>query len=71
MPKQTDVPTLIRALRAQGFTVETRHSRTGSSRCKVTSPSGQVVIMPGPGKRTQARALLNARAALRRIGADV
>ncbi|MGW5123010.1 hypothetical protein ACWEQ7_02915 [Streptomyces sp. NPDC004069] len=67
MPKQTDIPALIRALRAQGFTVEPHRA----SRVKVTSRTGQVVIMPGPGRRTQARALLNARAALRRIGADV
>lgn len=70
MRSQKDVPALIRALRAQGFTVETRHGRS-STRCKVTSPHGQVVIIPAPGTRTSARALLNARAALRRIGADV
>jgi hypothetical protein len=67
MPK--DIPTLIRALTAQGFTVQPK--RGSRTRCKVTSPSGQVVIMPGPGVRTNARALLNARAALRRIGAEL
>lgn len=71
MKKAKDVPTLIRELREQGFTVEAKAGRKGSSRCKVTGPDGQVVIMPGPNARTSARALLNARAALRRIGADV
>lgn len=69
MPKSQDVSSLIRALCAQGFTVEARNGRFG--RCKVTSPSGQVVVMPAPGRRTSGRALLNAQAALRRIGAVV
>lgn len=70
MPQHKTSRALIRALLAQGFTVEPHNGRS-SSRCKVTSPTGQVVIMPAPGKRTHARALLNARAQLRRIGADV
>lgn len=70
MTKPTDIPTLIRALTAQGFTVEAKPGRS-HRRCKVTSPCGQVVIIPAPGVRTNARALLNARAALRRIGADL
>lgn len=59
-----DVPTLIAELTAQGFTVE-------AGRCKVTSPRGEIAIIPGPTSRTQAPALLKARAALRHIGADV
>lgn len=69
MRTHKDVTALIAALRAQKFTVETCGGRKG--RRKVTSPTGQVVMIPGPGKATHGRALLNARAALRRIGADV
>lgn len=70
MRQNKEMRALIRALTGQRFTVETRHGRSATC-CKVTSPSVQVVIIPALGTRTEARALLNARAALRRIGADV
>lgn len=57
---------LIPRLRAQGFTIESR-----GTRIRVTSPAGQTVIMPRPNSKVSARAVLNARAALRRIGADL
>lgn len=69
MRGQKDVPKLIREVTAQGFRVEMPRGRSG--RCRVISPAGAVVVMPGPRQRTSARALLNACAALRRAGADV
>lgn len=69
MRQHKGVPALIRDLTEQGFRVEMPQGPR--ARCRVISPSGQVVIMPGPRQRFQARALLNARAALRRAGADV
>lgn len=69
MVQHKDARSLIRALKAQRFTVEPTEGTCG--RYKVTAPDGRYVIMPGPKQRTAGRALLNARAALRRIGADV
>lgn len=45
------------------------HLRTG--RVRVTGPHGTQVVIPGPNKRTNRRALDNARSKLRQIGADV
>lgn len=68
MPSQTDAAHLIAACRQQGFTVDLPRRK---GRATITSPAGDTVVMPGPGQRTSARALLNARAALRRIGAQI
>lgn len=69
MSQTKEIKDLIRALKAQGFTVEFPHGNR--RRCRVTSPSGAPVVMPGPGQRVSARGLQNARAQLRRIGADL
>ncbi|MEU6491122.1 hypothetical protein ABZ890_12095 [Streptomyces sp. NPDC046984] len=70
MPRNAEIQALIRALVDQDFKVET-HTGRSASRCKVTSPTGRVAYIPAPGKRVKRRAVLNARAALRRIGAHV
>ncbi|MFI6274278.1 hypothetical protein [Streptomyces sp. NPDC050988] len=70
MGQHKNARSLIRAVKDQGFTVEPDDDQA-SGRRKVTAPDGKWVIMPGPKQRTAGRALLNARAALRRIGADV
>ncbi|GGZ80435.1 hypothetical protein ACFOOM_07725 [Streptomyces echinoruber] len=68
MTTHKDTDRLIRALKNQGFRVE----QLRSGRCRVVPPGGgDPVMMPGPGRRTDARALDNARARLRRLGADV
>lgn len=69
MSQTKEIKALIRALKAQGFTVEFPRGEAG--RCRVTSPSGAPVVMPGPRQRVSARGLENARAQLRRIGADL
>lgn len=69
MSRTMDISALIRAVKAQGFTVEFPRGEKG--RCRVTSPSGAPAVMPGPGQRVSARGLQNARAQLRRIGADL
>ncbi|MDJ0342209.1 hypothetical protein QMK19_03285 [Streptomyces sp. H10-C2] len=61
-----DIQQLLARLRKQGFTI--RLARSGHYRC--TSPGGQTVTVPATprgGRRTQQ----NARAGLRRIGADL
>lgn len=70
MGQHTDALSLIRAVKKQGFTVEPAADNV-SGRRTVTAPDGRSVVMPGPKQRVAGRALLNARAALRRIGADV
>ncbi|MGI5443803.1 hypothetical protein ACQEV4_42625 [Streptomyces shenzhenensis] len=69
MRHHTSAQDLIAAAAAQGFRIEMPTGRRG--RCRVIAPDGRAVVMPGPRQRTESRALLNARAALRRIGADV
>lgn len=62
-----DIEQLLAELRRQGFTVRVR--KTGHYR--VTAPSGDHVTVPGTPCGGRSRSLLNARAALRRIGADL
>jgi hypothetical protein len=61
-----DIEQLLDAVRRQeGFTVR----RGGSGHFIVTSPSGEVVSVSATPSGGRSRALTNAKAALRRIGA--
>lgn len=58
---------LIRALKDKGYNVQSHKG----GRCKVTV-EGETVFIPGPTQRTSGRAILNARATLRRVlGIDI
>lgn len=72
MPQHVDIRTVLRKLKEQNFAVD-RHRNPG--RLVVTNPSdpgSRPVVIPSSVARVGARALLNARATLRReLGADV
>jgi hypothetical protein len=65
MARRSEQTALLRALERQGWTVELR--RSGHYRC--LGPAGQIYFAAST--PSDCRSLLNARAALRRLGADL
>jgi hypothetical protein len=65
--RSKDLLRLLDAVRAQGFAVR----RGGSGHFVVTSPSGEVISVSATPAAGRGRVLANARAALRRTGADL